>query len=191
MTWVNIVSSKSVCCAVDQLWGSNVRPHAAQRPARSKLLKLCLKRMRLSVLLIVATPPLLRMCCVARQFRCSFRPSHKKILHTHPLCLTPPLSIISTFLSCLSHSTHTHTYDPASGFIPVKKKTLPWSGLWNRVYVPSASGSNEEKSCMLNCFRGETNKKGKTAKPLWLAASRQRESEGKECKGSVHVTFNI
>lgn len=84
------------------------------------------------------------------------------VLHTHPHTVPHPtrlnhlhILIVSIYLS---PSTHKHLWSciwPHSSFFLFfkKKNTLPWLGLWNRGYAPGASGSNEEKSSMLNWFQ--------------------------------------
>lgn len=137
-----------------------------------------------------STPPYLLHCGTILMFFSSF--TQENVVHASTLPHPTPLnhSIISTFLSCLPYSTHTHTYYLAS-FQFKKKKTSPWSGLWNGATLPAFQGVMKRNPACSIDFRGEANKKGKTAKPLRLAASRRRECGGKECKGSQHATFTI
>lgn len=143
----------------------------------------------------------LRMCRVVRQLWCSFRPSHKNsFAHASTHCASPHPSQSSPhshriYLSIAFHAqtpmiVHLASFQFFSFF---KKKKIPCHGWVFGIgaTLPVLQGAMKRNPPCSIDFRGETNKKGKTDKPLWLAASRRLEREGKECEGSEQAAIAI
>lgn len=124
------------------------------------------------------------------------------VLHTHPHTVPHPtrlnhlhILIVSIYLSIAFHAqtpmiVHLASFQFFSFF---KKKKIPCHGWVFGIgaTLPVLQGAMKRNPPCSIDFRGETNKKGKTDKPLWLAASRRLEREGKECEGSEQAAIAI
>lgn len=121
------------------------------------------------------------------------------VLHTHQHTVPHPtrLNHLHILIISIYRLPRTNTYDRASGLIPVffffLKKKIPCHGWVFGIgaTLPVLQGAMKRNPPCSIDFRGETNKKGKTDKPLWLAASRRLEREGKECEGSEQAAIAI